>query len=101
MSNVKHPKCPIRNMASEAKKRLASGDYSEKYIPKNITSSQKEIYFKLQKMKKDGEELTSPVAQLGDQKLLATLPHEEKQRYIIRLCEDYIKVKAIIEKEIS
>ena len=88
-------------MANEAKKRLASGDYSEKYIPKNITSSQKEIYFKLQKMKKDGEELTSPVAQLGDQKLLATLPHEEKQRYIIRLCEDYIKVKAIIEKEIS
>lgn len=88
-------------MANEAKKRLASGDYSEKYIPKNITSSQKEIYFKLQKMKKEGEELTSPVSQLGDQNLLATLSHEEKQRYIIRLCEDYIKVKAIIEKEIS
>ena len=88
-------------MANEAKHRLANNSYEEKTVPKNITASQKEIYFKLQKIKKDGKELTSPVAQLGDQKLLSTLSHEEKQRYIISLCEDYIKVKSIIEKEIG
>ncbi len=101
MSNVKHPKCAIRSMAIEAKSRLTTNNYLEKSTPKNITASQKEIYFKLQKMKYDGVELTSPVAQLGDSKLLSTLSHEEKQRYIIRLCEDYIKVKQIIQNEIS
>ena len=87
-------------MANEAKTRLSSNKYSEKSVPKNITAEQKEIYFKLQQIKKDGIELTNPVAQLGDQKILASLSHEEKQRYIIKLCEDYIKVKSIIEKEI-
>lgn len=99
MSNVKHPKCAIRNLANDAKRRLSNNSYQEKAVPKNITASQKEIYFKLQKIKKDGETLTSPVAQLGDAKLLATMTHEEKQRYIINLCEDYIKVKSIIEQE--
>ena len=86
-------------MASEARTRLMKNDYSEKAVPKNITASQREIYFKLQQIKKNGEELTSPVAQLGDAKLLATLTHEEKQKYIIRLCSDYVKVKEIIENE--
>lgn len=101
MSNVKHPKCAIRNMANEAKNRLSINKYSEKTAPKNITSQQQEIYFKLQEIKKNGTELTNPVAQLGDPKLLATLSHEEKQRYIIKLCEDYIKVKSIIEQTSS
>ena len=99
MSNIKHPKCAIRNLALDAKRRLSTNSYHESAVPKNITASQKEIYFKLKKKKKDGGTLTSPVAQLGDQKLLATMTHEEKQRYIISLCEDYIKVKSIIELE--
>ena len=87
-------------MANQAKKRLAQNKYAEQNaIPKNITAEQQVIYFKLKQLKRDGQELTSPVAQLGDQNLLASLSHEEKQRYIIRLCEDYVKVKALIEKE--
>ena len=101
MSNVKHPKCAIRSMANEAKSRLSKNNYTQEHTPKNITASQKEIYFKLQQMKKDGVELTSPVSQLGDSKLLATLSHEEKQRYIIKLCEDYVKVKQLIQNEIG
>ena len=99
MSNIKHPKCAIRSMANEAKTRLANNSYSEKSIPKNITAEQKEIYFKLQEIKKEGIELSNPVTQLGDPKTLATLSHAEKQRYIIQLCADYIKVKSIIEQE--
>ncbi|MBO4380749.1 MAG: hypothetical protein J5815_01185 [Clostridia bacterium] len=100
MSNVKHPKCAIRNLANEAKTRLSKNNYAEQNaIPKNITAEQQAIYFKLKQLKKDGQELTSPVAELGDPKILATLSHEEKQRYIIRLCADYVKVKSIIENE--
>ena len=100
MSNVKHPKCAIRNMANEAKARLKNNAYAEtNAIPKNITSEQQVIYFKLRQMKKDGVALTHPVDQLGDEQKLATLSHEEKQRYIINLLADYVKVKQIVENE--
>ena len=100
MSNVKHPKCAIRNMANEAKARLKKNTYAEQSgIPKHITGEQRVIYFKLKQMKKDGTVLSNPVAQLGDAQKLASLPHEEKQRYIINLLADYIKVKQIIDGE--
>ena len=100
MSNVKHPKCEIRNMANAAKARLAKNAYAEQNaIPKNITPEQQIIYFKLKKIKKDGTSLTNPVSQLGDEQKIAQMSHEEKQRYIINLCADYIKVKQIIENE--
>ena len=102
MSNVKHPKCTIRNMANEAKARLQKNTYAEtNSIPKNITNEQQEIYFKLKQMKKDGTVLINPVAQLGDEQKLENLTHEERQRYIINLLTDYVKVKQIIESEIS
>ena len=50
-------------------------------------------------MKKDGIVLSNPVTQLGDEQKLATLSHEEKQRYIITLLADYIKVKQIVDSE--
>lgn len=102
MSNVKHPKCAIRREANEAKARLLKNAYSEQNaIPKNITSEQQVIYFKMKKMKNEGIALTNPVAQLGDAKLLASLSHEEKQRYIINLCANYVKVKSIIDNEVG
>jgi len=100
MSNVKHPKCTIRTKANEAKARLLKNDYKEQNaIPKNITAEQKIIYFKMKKLKSEGIALTNPVSQLGDPKTLATLNHAEKQRYIINLCADYVKVKQILDAE--
>ena len=102
MSNVKHPKCAIRTKANEAKARLVKNNYAEQNaIPKNITAEQQVIYFKMKKMKNEGIALTNPVVQLGDAKTLATLSHEEKQRYIINLCADYVKVKSIIDGEVG
>ena len=87
-------------MANEAKARLQKNTYAEtNALPKNITNEQQEIYFKLKKMKKDGIVLSNPVAQLADEQKLATLSHEEKQRYIIKLLADYVKVKQLIESE--
>ena len=87
-------------MASEARARLQKNAYAEQgAIPKNITSEQQVIYFKLKQMKKDGVVLSNPVTQLGDEQKLATLSHEEKQRYIITLLADYIKVKQIVDSE--
>ena len=89
-------------MANEAKARLQKNTYAEtNSIPKNITNEQQEIYFKLKQMKKDGTVLINPVAQLGDEQKLENLTHEERQRYIINLLTDYVKVKQIIESEIS
>lgn len=104
MSNVKHPKCAIRNMANEAKSRLSSNDYSTKLYygaPKNITPQQKEIYIKLCELKASGEEVVNPILQFADKEKLASLSHEERQRYIIQLSADYVNIKNLIEKQNS
>ena len=97
MSNVKHPKCPMRDLANQAKARLAKGEYFAPAAPSNITPRQREIFLKLTELKKHGEDVVDPIAQLADTKLLGSLPHDERQRYIIQLASDYVSVKTLLD----
>lgn len=97
MSNIKHPKCALRSLAAEAKARLNNNTYCEPSAPKNATPQQKEIYLKLYAMKKQGEEVFNPIAQLADNKKMASLSHEERQRYILQLSADYISMRNMLD----
>lgn len=101
MSNVKHPKCPIRNMANSAKARLCANTYFDDLnmgVPKNITPQQKQMYLKICEIKDSGEELINPIQQLADTEKMNSLSHEEKQRYIMQLSADYVCVKNLVEQ---
>ncbi len=100
MSNVKHNNCALRELAKSAKARLATNDYDgdELNAPKSATPQQREIYLKLLKLSKAGECVVNPVAQLADNEKLNSLPHDERQRYIINLCADYVSVKNYIDE---
>lgn len=99
MSNVKHNKCPMRTLATEAKARLASGDYRRDLppIPKHATQQQREIYIKLYDLRKGGEQIENPIAVFADEKKLAALSHEDRQRYIMQLSADYISMRAALD----
>lgn len=101
MSNVKHKNCALRALAKSAKSRLSNNSYDKDELsaPKDVTPEQKAIYVKLNKLKRAGESVTNPVAQLADENILRTLSHEERQRYIIKLCADYVSVKNYMEKK--
>lgn len=99
MSNVKHPKCALRSLAAEAKARLNQNSYAEPGAPKNISPQQKEIYIKLCALKRSGEEIVNPIAQLADEELLKTLPHDQRQRYIIQLSADYVCVRGMMDND--
>lgn len=101
MSNTKHKDCTIRNMAKSAKKRLGANDYSCQIAPKNATVEQKSMCEKIIALKNVGEEIVNPVAQLADKDLLNSLSHEERQRYILKLCADYIAVKKFFDEKSS
>ena len=98
MSNVKHPKCAIRSLAQDAKSRLAVGSYKKPDSgadspPKGISPAQKRIYVKLRELLASGEEIVNPIEQLADKELLATMPHGDRQRYILELSSDYVAMK--------
>ncbi len=98
MSNVKHPKCKLRTLASEAKARLCNNTYGEgQNAPKNITPQQREIYLKLCALKRSGEKVDNPIDCFADQKKMSTLSHDEKQRYILQICADYVSMRNILE----
>lgn len=97
MSNVKHKNCIVRQLAKIAKSRLCKNDYEQEVAPTGATPEQKEIYLKLCKLQKDGETVTNPVASFADPEKLKTLSHEEKQRYILSLCADYVSVKKYLD----
>lgn len=101
MSNTKHKNCALRALAKTAKNRLGNNAYDKDELtaPRNVTPRQKEIYVKINKLKRAGQNITNPVAQLADEKILRSLSHEEKQRYIIGLCADYVSVKNYMEKQ--
>jgi len=101
MSNIKHKNCALRTLAKSAKSRLATNSYDQDELsaPKDVTPEQKAIYVKLNKLKRAGESVINPVAQLADEKILGSLSHEERQRYIIKLCADYVSVKNYMEKK--
>ncbi len=101
MSNVKHPKCAMRDLAKEAKSRLSANTYQNEHdcpIPKNITPEQKIMYQKLFDMSQLGETCTNPISQLADSSKLNGLSHEERQRYIIQLCADFVAVKKLFNQ---
>ncbi len=98
MSNVKHKNCMVRQLAKSAKARLCKNDYEgECGAPSSATPEQKAIYLKLVKLQKDGQSVVNPVASFADQEKMQTLSHEEKQRYILSLCADYISVKKYMD----
>lgn len=99
MSNVKHPKCALRDLAVQAKARLSKGEYLAPPAPSNITPQQRDIYIKLVELKKSGEEIVNPIAQLADQERMSTLSHDEKQRYIIQLAADYVSVRNLLDNK--
>lgn len=103
MSNVKHAKCPIRNLAKTAKSRLANNSYDQDEIsaPKNLTPQQKEIYLKLIKLARAGEDVSDPISKFADEQKLCTLPREERQRYVLSLCADYVQIKQYISQKLQ
>ena len=101
MSNVKHPNCAMRSLANEAKERLKNNDYKEPSAPKFATPQQKEIFLKLQEMLKQGEEIVNPIAQRADREKRDSLPHDQKQRYIMQLAADYVSMRTLINEKKS
>lgn len=100
MSNVKHKNCAMRQLAKSAKATLCKNDYeSECSAPLGATPEQKEIYFKLCKLKKDGESVVNPVTSFADPEKMKTLSHDEKQRYILSVCADYVSMKKYIDEK--
>ena len=99
MSNIKHNKCTMRTMANEAKARLSSNNYRRGLppIPKNATPQQREIYIKLYELRRDGDGVDNPIAVFADEQKLATLSHEERQRYIMQLSADYISMRTALD----
>lgn len=101
MSNVKHAKCPIRNLAKSAKSRLANNAYDQDEInaPKHLTPQQKDIYLKLVKLARSGEDVSDPISKFADERKLDTLSREERQRYVLSLCADYVQIKQYITQK--
>ncbi len=100
MSNIKHNKCPMRTLATEAKNRLARNDYrrNQPPVPKNATPQQREIYLKLCDLRQTGEiKIDNPITYFADPDKLKTLSHDERQRYIIQISADYLSMRAAIE----
>ncbi len=105
MSNVRHPSCVIRNLALDAKKRLAKpdGTYFPSGLepPSTLTPSQYEIYVKIRALYDKGEEVVNPISQLADKQLMESMSHEARQRYILTLCGDYVEMKRLFLERLA
>ena len=98
MSNVKHPKCAIRSLASQARARLVSNAYSLPAAPRTATPQQQEIYLKLCEYRAQGVAILNPIQQFADEKKLQTLSHDERQRYILQISADYISMRNLLDE---
>lgn len=76
MANTRHPKCAIRSMAVEAKKRLQSKAYGTGEIPApaGISPAQRRIYIRLRELRESGEEVVNPIQQLADKEFMKGCP---------------------------
>jgi hypothetical protein len=95
----------MRAMAQEAKRRLCQNDYSRTAgalaPPKDVTPSQRTVYIKLRELFEAGEDVINPVQQLADKEKLASLSHEERQRYILQLSADYVSMRRALDDNIQ
>lgn len=104
MGNVRHPKCAIRNMADEAKKRLMKNAYGEATsarAPQDASPSQQRIYIRMKQLLDEGREIDNPIQQLADRELMETLSHDDRQRYIFQLAADYIAMKKELDDKLT
>ncbi len=101
--NIKHPDNELRSRAKDAKRRLANNLYNRDEIsaPKDITPQQRAIYLKLLNLKREGEQNINPIEQFADKQMLSNLSYEDRQRYIMQLCADYIAIKNKVDKMID
>ncbi len=99
MSNVKHNKCPMRDLANQAKARLMNNDYKQPYpsVPKSATPRQREIYIKLFELRQSGKNIDNPISEFADEQKLKEMSHDDRQRYIIQLSSDYISMRAALD----
>lgn len=86
----------MRTLANEAKERLKNNEYGEPSAPKFATPQQKELFLRIQEINKQGLEVVNPIAQLADRNKLESLPHDQRQRYIMQLAADYASIKNLI-----
>ena len=76
-------------------------DKDEINAPKSVTPNQKELYVKLLKLKRDGKDVSNPIAEFADNEKLTKLSHEERQRYILNLCADYMLAKRLVDEKLE
>lgn len=117
----------FKKLASLAKQRLMQGNYTEakklknnfynSYYFKNMSSIKKlnaELNFvlindtetevfnkKVFDMLKKNEDILSPIGKLCDKEIYSKLNDLEKQNYILRLSEKYIKAKELYYKSLQ
>lgn len=103
MANTRHPKCAIRDMANEAKRRLQSNAYKNGAVgaPQGVSLSQRQIYIRLKELLDAGEEIVNPIQQLADKELMNGLSHEERQRYVFQLAADYLAMKKALDGRLA
>jgi len=97
MSNIKHPKCKIRNLALEAKERLKKNSYNACgtafTAESKLTPAEQAVLARMREVMEQGVEIINPIAQLCDRDKLNSLPSTERQRYIFELSNAYLCLK--------
>lgn len=104
MANSRHGACAIRALAAQAKRRLKDNRYKEESecnLPRGVSPAQKQLYIKLKQLLDSGEEVVNPIQQLADKRLMESLSHEERQRYVFQLAADYVAMKKELDGRLS
>ncbi len=103
----------LKCKASEAKKRLASG-YFQKSKPA-VSSVKKQcfhvdgvdyldeekMYLIVKEMMEKDEVVLNPIGCLMDRRRFSKMDYQERQRYVLKLSEIYVKLKARYFREKS
>lgn len=104
MSNVKHPKCKIRNLANEARERMKNNSYNSQSAyseENNLTPVEINVLTKMKALREIGEEIVNPISQLCDKELLQKLQPNERQKYILELSNAYVSLKSKINIDLD
>ncbi len=96
MSNIKHPMCKIRNLASEAKMRLQENNYHNMHTVSDmqkLTPMELTVLSKMREILNQGQEIKNPISQLCDRRLLNSLESSDRQRYVLEISNAYLNLK--------